>query len=305
MADPIFPGQRLRVLPRPLVDRALQAGLTSKLLVTDAGFFPHAAGHFRHRRHGAPEAVIIVCVGGLGWARVNGELIRVPAGSTLVLPPRQPHAYWSDSTKPWTIWWLHVAGADVEALVGLADSRPDEGVIEVSDLLGLTARLDETLGCLERDETIPTLVQASGVAWAALAQLAADRLSGVRRHRREPIQDAQSHLRQHYTGRIRVPELAKQYGLSPSHFATLFRAATGYSVTEYIRSLRMARARELLSTSDLTVSAVAAIVGYNDPFHFSRQFRRQNGCSPSDYRQQNRHGDSGSASCTPGPELLC
>lgn len=57
----------------------------------------------------------------------------------------------------------------------------------------------------------------------------------------------------------------------------------------------MARARELLAASDLTVAAVATIVGYNDPFHFSRQFRRQNGCSPSEYRHQ-QHVVSGSIS---------
>jgi AraC-like DNA-binding protein len=47
----------------------------------------------------------------------------------------------------------------------------------------------------------------------------------------------------------------------------------------------MARARELLLTTDESVASIAAAVGYSDPFYFTRQFRRVNGASPTSFRE--------------------
>nr|BFF21235.1 hypothetical protein GCM10025730_47560 [Promicromonospora thailandica] len=64
-----FPGQRLRVLPGAVARAASQAGPTSRLLVTDAGYFPHAANHGRVRARGATGTIVIVSVAGRGWCR--------------------------------------------------------------------------------------------------------------------------------------------------------------------------------------------------------------------------------------------
>lgn len=55
-------------------------------------------------------------------------------------------------------------------------------------------------------------------------------------------------------------------------------------MTAYLKSLRMARARELLDTTDRRVGEIAQLVGYPDPFYFARHFRSVNGCSPTEYR---------------------
>lgn len=73
-------------------------------------------------------------------------------------------------------------------------------------------------------------------------------------------------------------------GLSPSHFAALFRRSTGCGPREYHTRLRMSCSRELLASTDLSVAAVAAAVGYPDPFHFSRRFRAVHGTTPTEHR---------------------
>lgn len=79
---------------------------------------------------------------------------------------------------------------------------------------------------MERDETTVTLIGAAGDAWSLMAQIAADRIAGSSGPV-EPIQAAQDHLRELLAEPIRVPELARLAGLSTSHFAALFRRATG------------------------------------------------------------------------------
>src|SRR3954466_1291293 len=79
-----FPRQRPRVLPRPLVAAAQRRPPTAALLVTDAGYFPHAANHGRRRPQGTPEVVVIVCVDGVGHCEVADRRTVVRPGHALV-----------------------------------------------------------------------------------------------------------------------------------------------------------------------------------------------------------------------------
>jgi AraC-like DNA-binding protein len=282
-----FPGQRLRVLPRPLAATALRRPPTAALLVTDAGYFPHAANHGRRRPEGAPEVVVIVCVDGVGHCEIDGRTTVVRPGHALVIPPGLPHVYWADPAQPWTIWWLHAAGRQVSEVLSVVAPDGREQLVELHDLYRAVSTIDDAIGFLERDETVPSLISASGSGWALLAQVTADAVAGGLRSG-EPVRQAHEYLRHHFAKPVRVTELARTAGLSPSHFSALFRATTGHGVVEYTKRLRMARARELLITSSRDIAAIGAAVGYPDPFYFSRQFRTVHGCSPSEYRTLHR-----------------
>lgn len=94
----------------------------------------------------------------------------------------------------------------------------------------------------------------------------------------------------------RVPTLAAQVRLSPSRFAHLFRAETGMPPGRYLHRMRMQRARVLLERTFLSVRDVMARVGFRDPSHFARDFRRFHGTAPSAVR--------GAASPGPAPSAL-
>ncbi|HYY10455.1 MAG TPA: AraC family transcriptional regulator, partial [Kineosporiaceae bacterium] len=140
----------------------------------------------------------------------------------------------------------------------------------------------------EHDESRSSLLKAAAAGWSLLAELAADALAGTGTAV-EPVHDAQEYLRMNLGKHIAVPALAARSGLSASHFSALFRRSTGGGVLEYVRRLRMARARELLVTTSWPIAQIAQAVGYQDAFYFSRQFRGVSGCSPSQYRQQADH----------------
>lgn len=81
-----------------------------------------------------------------------------------------------------------------------------------------------------------------------------------------------------------IPALAAEAGLSTSRFAHLFRQETGVAPGRYLHRLRMERARVLLERTFLSVREVMARVGFRDPSHFSRDFRRFHGLAPSAVR---------------------
>lgn len=293
-----FPGERLQVLPRPLVEDALARDPASHLLVTDAGFFPYAARHGRVRRSGAPQAIVILCADGAGWCELDGVRHDVTANEFLIIPPRTAHRYYADAHRPWSIWWLHVAGSDVSSLltaIGLSTQAP---TALLSDPLRMFALVESICDELAADETSASLIAAAGTGWNLLARLAAERSTRAVDH--EPIARVQTYLRQHLEVAITVPELAKMAGFSTSHFSSRFRSATNYTVTEYVKRLRMARARQLLITTEAPISDIAAAVGYADSFYFSRQFTAVNHVSPRrfrgrsvDERTEDRHGQQG------------
>lgn len=280
-----FPGQRLHVLPHPLVREALQRPPTSRLLVTDAGYFPHASRHGRVRRSGSAQTIIIVCTEGAGWCDLDGTPFDIRAGEALVIPARMPHRYYADSRRPWSIWWLHVTGDDVADLLAAAGTTASAPTMPLTDLVAVTELIETVCNALEADETAASLTAAAGAAWHLLALLAGQHRQGSRG---SSVSLVQSHLRLHLAAPVSVPALAAMAGFSSSHFSERFRAVTGFSVVEYVKRLRMARARQLLITSELTVAEVAAEVGYVDPFYFSRQFHAVTGLSPRSYRQSSQ-----------------
>lgn len=80
-----------------------------------------------------------------------------------------------------------------------------------------------------------------------------------------------------------LAELARRVGLSESRLSHLFRAATGWSLGEYAKRLRLAVGQELLESSPLSIKEVAAALGV-DRSHFSRDFKTLCGLSPREYR---------------------
>ena len=95
---------------------------------------------------------------------------------------------------------------------------------------------------------------------------------------------AVGYMQHHLAEPLGIPDLAARVNLSPSRFRDLFRTQIGLSPAQYLQRLRLRRARVLLERTFLTVKEVMALVGYNDPSHFSRDFRRFHGMAPNAVR---------------------
>ncbi|KQZ85495.1 AraC family transcriptional regulator [Microbacterium sp. Root166] len=279
-----FADQRLCVVPQPQVDAALARPGTRRLTVTDAGYFPAAAGHRRVRGKGAPETIVLLCVAGRGTATIAGDTFTLTPSACIVIPAGAPHVYETSYADPWSIWWMHVRGSDVAELTGplLGQQVP---LTHLRALDRVVALFDELVSSLDRRLSPAQLLTASGIAWHLLTRIAAD---SVLPSEGSPLERAMRHLEARMDSSIRVGELAAIVGLSPSHLSALFHQATGSGPGAFQTSLRMSRARELLDTTSLSIREVAGAVGYTDSLYFSRHFRRLHGVNPSTYRSQHK-----------------
>lgn len=84
---------------------------------------------------------------------------------------------------------------------------------------------------------------------------------------------------------IPLSVLAEQANLSEYRFSHLFKEVMNQSPASYVNEIRIKRACRLLTESDMSIAEVAAYVGFNDFNNFGRQFKKFNGCSPSELRR--------------------
>lgn len=83
---------------------------------------------------------------------------------------------------------------------------------------------------------------------------------------------------------LSLNELAQSANVSRSHLCHLFKTQTGVTPGQYLKSLRMQKARELLETTLLSLKQITAEVGLKDESHFMRDFKKAYGLTPSQYR---------------------
>ena len=103
------------------------------------------------------------------------------------------------------------------------------------------------------------------------------------------------YMEQHYRDKIQVSNLAEKIGISRSYLTKVMQDRTGMSPKEYLTKIRMEKAAEYLVFCADSIKDIAVYCGYDDQMAFSRMFRQHHGCSPSEYRAQNRHNDQLSA----------
>ncbi|MDF2721143.1 MAG: transcriptional regulator [Paenibacillus sp.] len=99
------------------------------------------------------------------------------------------------------------------------------------------------------------------------------------------VEEAAAYIRDHLREPLDRVTLAKRVCLSPDYFGALFKKHIGCSVVEYVTRQRMNRAKELLCGTRLPVYRIAEEVGYADVYYFTRQFSKEIGLSPRQFRK--------------------
>lgn len=87
-----------------------------------------------------------------------------------------------------------------------------------------------------------------------------------------------------YTQELSLSLLAEKYNIGYAHLSNLFSRRTGLTFSQYLRNLRMQKAKELLKDTLLPVNLIGEQTGYPDYRHFAKTFRKEFGMTPSEFR---------------------
>lgn len=112
-------------------------------------------------------------------------------------------------------------------------------------------------------------------------------IKSKKRNRNENlVLELKNYLDTHFNENITLTSLSKQLSISSGYLSILFRDYTSSNFSEYLTELRISKAKELLTNTDLRIYEIAEKIGYRDAFYFSAAFKKEVGVNPSDYREQ-------------------
>lgn len=283
-----FAGQRIVVVPRPILATAVQDPLLRNLLPTDAGYYPKARGHTCAREEGCPETIFIFCAEGKGWCEMAGRRHEVTENQLLVVTASAPHVYGAAKQNPWTIHWFHAVGANMPLYLNRLGVSKSEPVVSLTGGVLLLSLFEEVVEALEHGFTAPHLTYAAH----SLTHLMGLLLRYKEEHGhgttsvRDQIGKSIEFMKGHLSEPLTVATLAALVNLSRSHYTTLFRRVTGYAPVSYLNHLRMQRAVQLLNGTDLPIKQISDQLGFSEQFYFSRAFSRMHNHSPTEHRRR-------------------
>lgn len=283
-----FEGEKLISLPNSVWKNAIKENpVLSQLYVTHIGYFPKAEYHYRERKNGCPDNILIYCLRGKGWYIIKDKKFEIGVNEFIILPANKEYMrYGSDEQDPWTIYWVHFSGRDMNIFnrsfgIGLFDGPQqiifNEKGLELWDIMYKN---------LEMGFSKENLANTNLCLYHFVATFLypGKHVDEKKQDARDMIHETVLFMKSNLNCLLTLQEMAQQNNLSASHFSSLFRKSTGMSPLDYFIHLKLQKACLLLYSTNMKVKNVAVEIGYEDPYYFSRLFKKYMNVSPDQYR---------------------
>ncbi|MDC3962952.1 AraC family transcriptional regulator [Polyangium jinanense] len=247
------------------------------------------------------HAVLCFYVGGSAIVEQRGRHT-LGAGDVLVIPAGEPHRVLT--TQSAELWGLGLCipclpSQELKPLLAPFERVRSGG----SAVVTVPSGRHEHLVGLFRELGRETIAPPSPASKLVVQSLVALILAEVLRAQPFPapgaasagpplVAEALDYIEKHCMQPISLADVAAAVRRSPAHVTTALRRATGKTAGEWIVAGRVAEAERLLVSSDERIDIVAERVGYADPTHFIRIFRRARGMTPAAFRAAHRRGAS-------------
>jgi AraC-like DNA-binding protein len=226
---------------------------------------------------------------GRGTMEIDGTPLALRAGSCIWMRPGRRYVTRHDPAHPLGVNYFHFTLQEQDPPSARRPFAPPFGQTIVrhfgfADMLmqRILAVRSEPAGRASANVLFAALLHELGRETAHGQQAAA----GLSAEHAERMHAAAKRMREDLAAALPVAALAREFGYSVSHFSRTFAAVTGERPQSFVIGARLERARELLTTTGLSIGEIATAVGVPDLFYFSRLFKRRLGITPSEYRRR-------------------
>ncbi|MEC0230119.1 helix-turn-helix domain-containing protein [Paenibacillus alba] len=248
------------------------------------------AGHYHEldtyvvkRPLGRSDWLIMFTLAGEGYVQRDGEAQTCKAGDLILLAPGSPHHYGTQPAHTWEFLWAHFPPIFTETSL-----LPQEDQFYLTfEHESIRDRVSQAFNRILADS------RERGEYWfelcsSSLREILLLMAQKTRRKMDPRIEEVLHLLSRFMREPIRIEDLARSVGLSPSRLSHLFKAGTGYSIIDTLNRMRIQQAVLMLEHNGRSASEVCYDVGFQNYNHFTNQFRKWHGMTPSTFMKNQR-----------------
>lgn len=285
-----FFGDKSVVLSKKQLKTVKDNPLTGGLYISDIGFYPHAKNHFRKRKKGISEHILIYCIDGKGTIQIGEKINQIDANKYFVIKAHEPHTYWASESTPWSIYWLHFGGERSYCFQDYFDEIISIEKTKDSRIEDRVKLFNELIIALESGFSMENVNYANLCLSSLLASFfyvsVYRTVNGYQSS--NAIDRSIFFMQKNINKTLKISDISNHVNLSESHLSKIFRNKTGSSPLDYFINLKMQEAIRLLTNQSLRIKEVAYRLGYNDPYYFTRIFTKHIGSSPGAFIKMSR-----------------
>lgn len=214
-------------------------------------FGPHTRNYY----------IIHFCLCGCGKLQDKFGEHHISKGQLFIIRPNEITTYTADAVTPWEYVWIAFEGKIANTF------KTDRSVYLYPKEIEQTL-----LDLVKKEESSPNIFIS--ILYHLIYSIFSNKSDNS-----DVISKVIQYINFNYMTEITVKELSLKFGFEQSYLYRLFKKRTKTSIKEYIIKIRMEQAKALLSLG-YTVSNTAFAVGYNDPFNFSKSYKKYFGIAP-------------------------
>lgn len=265
------------------VMRSYDAGKkpSSSLSVYECGWQQCGAGHslgLQKRQY----YCIHYIVSGKGSYQYNGHTYSLKAGDGFVILPDTEILYQADQEDPWEYYWVGFHGSEAPILLKQCGLDKNQVLFSYTQDRHLRDLMEDLYSASsEYASREYAMIGYLYLFFSCLIRYQMDTAHPSMQY----ISSACQYIQTHYTQAITIADITQHVGIERSYLHRIFKRFLGYSVHEYLQSLRLHRAREFLDEGRLSISEIATACGFESASYFSRVYKQTIGVSPAAYRK--------------------
>lgn len=224
---------------------------------------------------------------GKGIFKLRDKTFHLKEGQGFLICPNTIAYYKANDKEPWKYSWCAFDGLNAEAYLKRANLTVDNPIFEYSKDNKLNVCFEEMVQAINREKSKDLRLQS--LLYLFLATIIDENsvdesYKGIETNKNMYINKAIEFIQVNYSRKVRVSELACYIGLDRKYISKIFKSIMGVTIQDYLISYRINKAKEMMKDRQLAIGDISRSVGYDNPLIFSKIFKKVNGVSPSEFR---------------------
>ena len=249
----------------------------------------HADGYYFKVERGRElnEYQLLYIIEGDGiFHSTNMPQAKLHEGDFFLLFPGEWHSYHPTPERGWKKFWIGFKGRNMDDRVRAGFLSPQKPIYHVGFWDNIVSAYKAAYDIAVEEPPYFQQQLAGYVNLLIGMMYSKERNVQLSRNQShvDMINRARLLIREHLESPLTIQQVADEMGVSYSNFRKLFKEFTGISPAIYQQDLRLQRAKELLSTTDMSVKEIAYRLNFESPDYFSAKFKIKTGRRPSEFR---------------------